>query len=110
MTREARVGHARRRHCREWAFNSEAKPESQQQTIVGVAADGRLYLDSIPVPADTLTQQVAERLQARIDKTVLIKADADARYSSIMETMDRLRAASIENVALITERRMPGAR
>jgi biopolymer transport protein ExbD len=88
------------------ASNSEAKPEAPQQTIIGVAADGRLYLDSIPVPADTLTQQVVDRLQARTDKTVLVKADADATYSSIMETMDRLRAASIENVALVTERRL----
>jgi len=41
---------------------------------------------------------------------VLVRADADATYSSVMATMDRLRAASIENVALITERRVPGAK
>jgi biopolymer transport protein TolR len=92
------------------ASNSEAKPESQQLTIIGIASDGRLYLDSVPVLAETLTQQVAEKLAGRDDRIVLVRADADATYSSVMATMDRLRAASIENVALITERRVPGAK
>jgi biopolymer transport protein TolR len=92
------------------ASNSEAKAESPQQTIVGIAADGRLYLDSIPVSPDTLTQQVVEKLGAGKDAVVLIKADADAHYSSVMATMDGLRAASVENVALITERRVQRAR
>jgi len=92
------------------ASNSEAKPESQQQTIIGIASDGRLYLDSVPVPAETLTQQVAEKLEGKNDRIVLVRADADATYSSVMATMDRLRAASIENVALMTERRVPGAK
>ena len=90
------------------ASNSEAKPESQQQTVVGIAADGRLYVDSVPVPLEVLTQQVAEKLETRTDKTVIIKADGDAAYSSIMTAMDSLRAARIENVALITEKRVAG--
>src|SRR5512143_404102 len=89
------------------ASNSEAKPESPQQTVIGIASDGRLYVDSVAVRGDTLTQQVAEKLEARHDKIVLIKADADARYSLVMATMDRLRAANIESVALVTERRAP---
>jgi biopolymer transport protein TolR len=92
------------------ASNSDAKPESPQQIIVGIAADGRFFLDSATVAADTLAHQVAERLAQRSDKTVLVKADADAKYSSVMAAMDRLRAANIENVALITERRVPAAR
>jgi biopolymer transport protein TolR len=92
------------------ATNSEAKPESPQQTIVGITSDGRLYLDSVPVSPDALAMQVAERVGAAPDRMVLIKADADAKYAAVMATMDSLRAASIENVALITERRVPGGR
>ncbi len=92
------------------AANTEAKPESPQQTVIGIAADGRLYLDSSLVPSDTLTKQVAERLEARNDKIVLIKADAETKYSSVMAMMDQLRAARIESVALVTERRVPETR
>jgi biopolymer transport protein ExbD len=38
---------------------------------------------------------------------VLIKGDTDARYSAIMEAMDDLRKANIEDIALITEKKNP---
>jgi biopolymer transport protein ExbD len=39
----------------------------------------------------------------------LIKADEDAQYGKVMEAMDELRAAGIEDMGLITERRVrPG--
>jgi biopolymer transport protein TolR len=90
------------------ASNSEPKPESPKQTVVGIAADGRLYLDSTPVSPDALALQVAERVGGASDRMVVIKADGDAKYAVVMATMDSLRAANIENVALITERRVPG--
>lgn len=90
------------------ASNSAAKPEAPDQSVIGIAADGRLYLDSTPVPLAALTQRVAERLESRTDKTVIIKADVDAKYASVMATMDSLRAARIENVGLVTEPRVKG--
>ena len=36
---------------------------------------------------------------------MLIKADEDAPYGKVMEAMDELRAAGIEDMGLITERR-----
>jgi biopolymer transport protein ExbD len=37
---------------------------------------------------------------------VLIKGDTEAPYGSIMTIMDRLREAQIENVGLITEKKL----
>lgn len=34
-----------------------------------------------------------------------MKGDKDAKYSAIMDVMDALREAQIENIALITERK-----
>ncbi len=40
---------------------------------------------------------------------MLIKADEDAKYSAIMDAMDELRAGGIEDMGLITERKVrPG--
>ena len=40
---------------------------------------------------------------------MLIKGDTDAPYSSIMTVMDRLREAQIEDIGLITEKKLqPG--
>ena len=36
----------------------------------------------------------------------VFKADVDAPYSAVMSAMDKLRAAQVENVGLITERKI----
>jgi len=90
------------------AANTVDKPESQEQTVVAVAADRRLYLNSVPVREDDLGQRIREALENKTEKIVLIKGDEDAPYSAIMATMDKLREAQIENVGLVTERRVRG--
>jgi biopolymer transport protein ExbD len=91
------------------ASNSADKPETQEQTVVAIDANKQMYLNSIRVREDDLTTQIASLMENRKEKVVLIKADEDAPYSSVMAAMDRLRAANIENIGLITERKIrPG--
>ena len=88
------------------ASNSSDKPENQEQTVVAVGADRQFYLNSVRVREDDLTQKVIEYLETKKEKIVLIKADVDAPYASVMAAMDKLRAAQVENVGLITERKI----
>jgi len=87
------------------AANTVDKPETQEQTVVAITADKRIYLNSQPVREEELTQKVTESLESKKEKTVLIKGDEDAPYSAIMDTMDKLRAAQIENIGLVAEKR-----
>jgi len=88
------------------ATNSADKPETQDQTVVAIAADKRMYLNAVPIREDDLRQKIVEVLEGKKEKIVLIKADVDAPYSSVMAAMDRLREAQIENVGLVTERKV----
>ncbi|MBP1633546.1 MAG: exbD 3 [Acidobacteria bacterium] len=88
------------------ATNSADKPETQDQTVIAIAADRRLYLNAVPIREDDLRQKITEILETKKEKIVLIKADVDAPYSSVMAAMDRLREAQIENVGLVTERKV----
>jgi len=87
------------------AANTVDKPETQEQTVIAVAADRRIYLNSVPVREDDLRVKVQEALETKKEKVVLIKGDEDAPYSAIMATMDRLREAQVENIGLIAEKR-----
>ena len=87
------------------ATNPVPKPETQDQTVVAVTADGRLHLNSREVPEGDLAQRVTEVLETKKEKIVLIKADEDAQYGRVMAAMDALRKAQIEDMGLITERR-----
>ena len=91
------------------ATNSADKPETQDQTVVAVTAGGEYYVNGVPIPETDLRRRVEEILENKTEKIVLIKADEDAPYGKIMEAMDELRAAGIEDMGLITERRVrPG--
>jgi biopolymer transport protein ExbD len=86
------------------ATNSSEKPETQDQTVVTIAADKSVYVNAVPV-AGNLRARVEEILENRTDKIVIIKADEDVEYKAVMDTMDELRAAGIEDMGLITETR-----
>jgi biopolymer transport protein TolR len=91
------------------AANSADKPETQDQTVVAVTANGEYYVNGVPIPDTDLRRRVEEILEDKTEKIVLIKADEDASYGKVMEAMDELRAAGIEDMGLITERRVrPG--
>ena len=42
-------------------------------------------------------------LANRIDKTVFVKADARAHYDKVVDVVDNLRAAGVDNIGLLTE-------
>jgi biopolymer transport protein TolR len=91
------------------AENTVDKPETQEQTVLAVAANGSLYLNARPVQEQELTTRINEILETRKEKIVLIKADEDAQYGAVMSAMDQLRQAGIEDIGLITERKRSAA-
>ena len=88
------------------ATNSADKPETQEQTVIAIDANKQLFLNGLRIREDDLTSQVVSLMENKKEKVVLIKGDKDAPYSAIMAAMDRLRAANIENIGLITERKV----
>src|SRR4051812_31902447 len=85
------------------AANASDKPDSQGQTVVAIGADKRVYINTQQVRVTDLTSRVVDALEKQKDKVVLIKADQDVDYGTVMDTMDALRAAGVEDMGLITE-------
>jgi len=88
------------------ASNTSDKPENDAQTVLAVTADGRFYIDQVQVAERELLNQVQSTLERKFEKIVLIKADQDAQYSNVMSILDRLQRAGIEDIGLITERKV----
>ena len=87
------------------AANSSEKPETQDQTVVTIDRNKDVYLNAKPVALGLLEARIKEVLEDKSDKIVIIKADEEAPYSAVMDTMDELRHAGIEDMGLITETR-----
>jgi len=83
------------------ASNTTPKPDTQGQTVVAIAKDKQIYLNTIKVRDDELGEKVSDLLEGLAEKIVIIKADTEVNYGSVMTAMDQLRRAGIEDIALI---------
>jgi biopolymer transport protein TolR len=88
------------------AGNTVDKPDTQEQTVIAITADKRFFVDGVPVADTEFLSRVQSKLESKREKLVVIKGDTDAPYSAIMQAMDDLRQAGIEDVGLITERKL----
>jgi biopolymer transport protein TolR len=91
------------------ANNGEQKPDTQDQTVVSIDARNQFWVNGLQYSKEEFANKVKTVLEDKKEKIVLIKADTDARYSAIMEAMDALRGANIEDIALITDPKNPPA-
>jgi biopolymer transport protein ExbD len=87
------------------ATNTVEKPDTQEQTVLAIDSNKRLYLNAVPVQKDDLQRRVTEILEGKNERIVIIKADEDVEYSAVMDAMDQLRASGIEDMGLITDPR-----
>jgi biopolymer transport protein ExbD/biopolymer transport protein TolR len=80
-----------------------ANADKEDAVVVAVTRDGRTYLGSNQMPPDQLPQKVKDLLTNKLDKTVYVKSDARARYEKVVEVIDNLRAAGVDQLGLLTE-------
>ena len=91
------------------AVNSASKPETQDQTVLGIKADKTVWINGVEVRKEEMRTRLDAILETKKEKLILIKADEDAPYSAIMDAMDQLRASGIEDVGLITDSKSSNA-
>jgi biopolymer transport protein ExbD len=72
--------------------------------IVAVTRDGKTYLGNNVVSSNEITDQVKDLIANRLDKTVYVRSDARAKYGDVVQAVDAVRAAGVENLGLLTDR------
>lgn len=78
--------------------------DKEDAILVAVVRDGRVYLGSTQLDPATLTQKIQDLLSTKLDKTVFLKCDSRALYERVMEVVNDLRAAGVDNVGLLTDK------
>jgi len=82
-----------------------ADADKEDALLIAVMRDGTIYFGSDKVNPDQLTDKVKDRLATKADKRVFIKADARAKYGSVVEVVDNIRSAGVDQLGLLTEQR-----
>lgn len=79
--------------------------EKENALVVAVQRDGTIFFDTQKVGPEELTDKVKERLASRADKRVYVRADARAKYKAVVEVVDNVRSAGVDELGLLTEQR-----
>ncbi|MGB8769215.1 MAG: biopolymer transporter ExbD [Candidatus Korobacteraceae bacterium] len=82
--------------------------DKEDALLVAVMRDGQIFFGTDKVSADQLTNKVKDRLANRVDKRIFIKADARAKYGAVVDVVDDVRSAGVDDVGLLTEQRQTG--
>jgi biopolymer transport protein TolR len=74
--------------------------------ILSVMRDGQMFLGNERVTGDALARKVRDTIATRGSKTVYVRADARARYGVLVNAVDDLRSAGVDQLGLLTEQKV----
>ena len=84
--------------------------DKEDAIVVAVTRDGRLFLGQNPVAATELGGKVRDLIADKPGKQIFVRADARAKFLDVENAIDDVRAAGVDSVGLLTEKRQtPGA-
>jgi len=87
--------------------NPEQMPDADKEDalIVAVMRTGDVFFGNDKLPLDQLTGKIKDRLANKSDKRVYIRADARAKFGRVVEVVDDIRAAGVDQLGLLTDQR-----
>jgi len=87
--------------------NPEQMPDADKEDalLVTVTRDGQVYFGTDQISMDSLTNKVKDRLANKQDKRVYVKADMRARFGYVVQVVDDVRAAGVDDLGLLTDQR-----
>ncbi|MCS2610091.1 ExbD/TolR family protein [Halomonas dongshanensis] len=82
--------------------SSGASPRPDAQVLVAITPEGAVWVDGRPVDAHRVGDEVASMVSD--DGSVVIQADRASTTGLLVEVMDRLREAGVDQVAVAASR------
>jgi biopolymer transport protein ExbD len=78
--------------------------DRDDSVIIAITRDGKFYLGQDKVNPDDLGAKVNDLLATRLEKKVFVKSDSRAKYGDVVQVVDNIRQAGVDQVGLLTER------
>ena len=67
-----------------------------------------IYLGKEQVRAEVFQERLRQQLEGRSDKEVFLRGDAGVQYQDLMDVIDMLKGAGVQNIGMVA--RMPSTR
>ena len=79
--------------------------DKEDALLVAITRDGKIFFGTDQIQPDQLTSKIKDKLTNRVDKRVFIRADARVKYGAVVEVVDNVRSAGVDQLGLLTEQR-----
>jgi len=76
---------------------------------IAVTRDDKVFFGTDLIKPEDLTQKIKDKLTNRTDKRVFLKADARAKFGWVVEVVDNVRAAGVDQLGLLTDQKKSGS-
>jgi len=79
----------------------------EDAVVVAITRDSRIYLGQNQTTLSSLGSQVRDDLENHTNKIVYFRADARSHYGTVMDAIDAVRTAGVEEVGMLTDQVNP---
>ena len=77
--------------------------QAEDRVILTVNKQGNIYLDQTAYTLDALRPTLQALYQARRNKDIFLRADADVPYGKVVQVMDEVKKAGLLKLGMITQ-------
>jgi len=78
--------------------------DKDDAVVVAITSDGNIYLGNTRIQKEDISGLVKDHLASRLDKIVYVKSDARAKYGRVVEVVDEIRSAGVDQLGLLTQK------
>jgi biopolymer transport protein ExbD len=82
--------------------------DKEDALVVAIQRDGTVFFGADKIAPDQLTNKIKDKLASQKEKRVFVRADARTKYGNVVEVVDNVRAAGVDQLGLLTEQRKAG--
>jgi len=79
--------------------------DREDALLVAIMRDGKIFFRADRITIEELPARIREGVSQGAERKIYIKADARAKYASVVEVLDGVHDAGIENVGFIVDQR-----
>ena len=89
--------------------NPDEDPAIIKETsvVVAITEDGKLFIGKKPIDKDQLKTEIDTKMAGKVDteRIVYIRSDINANYGQVVETINLIRDAGIDQIGLVADKR-----
>jgi biopolymer transport protein ExbD/biopolymer transport protein TolR len=83
----------------------------ESSVVVAITKEGDIYLGKKKVDKDQLKTEIDSKMAGKVDteRIVYLRSDVEANYGVVVETINLIRDAGIDQIGLVADKRKGGA-